>query len=110
MTGVPRAVKSVNRFFALSVLLLLSAALQWPSGSWTKFSPKYFKLQTVATMREAIQMSLVPLVTVCNISPLPDDVNPTPSWKEYLEDFEIENICWNIDANNQYGGRNESRL
>ena len=31
------------------------------------------------------------MVTVCNVSPLTDDVNPTLSWKEYLDNLVVEN-------------------
>lgn len=86
--GVPRAVKSSNKFLHNVWLTALASSLAMTVWQADKVFIKYYRIQTAKTMREIFQKKIFPWVTVCNVSPLPDDVDPNLSWKEYLRYLE----------------------
>ena len=49
----------------------------------------YFQHDTISTIREVIRKSTFPWVTVCNVSPRPDDTDPYITWKDYVGDVEF---------------------
>ena len=89
VTGIPQAVESSTRVvhFIWTVSVIIFLALT--AFALEQVIVWYFRYPTVHMMSELSHSSVLLWLTVCNESPLADDVDPSLSWKEYVKMIEM---------------------
>ena len=86
--GVPRAVKSSAGVMRLIWIAALASSLALTVWQLDKVFVRYYKYQSVYSMRKMFDKLIFPWVTICNESPIPIDTFQNFTWHEYIDYIE----------------------
>ena len=91
---IPPSVESSNLVVRIIWSVAVIVFMSLTAVAVVRVFAAYFQYPTVDTLREVSQKSSMPWVTVCNQSPLSDNVDANMSWKDYIYYVEIAKMLW----------------